>query len=33
MQFKLLTLQARVSLYRALGGGWKTVADARPNVL
>ena len=34
VQFKLLTLQARVSLYRALGGGWKTVDTSNnPNVL
>lgn len=32
VQFKLLMLQARVSLYRALGGGWKT-ADTKPNIL
>jgi len=33
VQFKLLMLQARVSLYRALGGGWKTVDTSSPNVL
>lgn len=34
VQFKLLMLQARVSLYRALGGGWKTVDTSNnPNVL
>ena len=33
VQFKLLMLQARVSLYRALGGGWKTINAGNPNVL
>ncbi len=33
VQFKLLTLQARVSLYRALGGGWKIADTSSPNIL
>lgn len=33
VQLKLLTLQARVSLFRALGGGWQVSSDIDLNVL